>query len=106
VKLRPNRFGIPEPVVPASEMYRAMEVDLVLLPLVAFDDQGNRLGMGGGFYDTTLAMRAACHRFRRPRVIGLAHECQRIEHIATEPWDIPLDLIATDRHIYTFGTTP
>jgi 5-formyltetrahydrofolate cyclo-ligase len=100
-RLRRNRFGIPEPVGPAAARLHARRLDLVLVPLVAFDDRGNRLGMGGGFYDTTLA---ATRRgsWRRPRIVGLAHECQRLPRLETEPWDIPLDTIVTDRAIYRF----
>jgi 5-formyltetrahydrofolate cyclo-ligase len=95
-----NRFGIPEPRVSARALYDALELDAVLVPLVAFDIAGNRLGMGGGFYDATLALRASWTRLARPKVIGLAHECQRVERIDVEPWDIPLDRIATDETVH------
>lgn len=102
-RFRPNRFGIPEPLAPAELMLRAIELDAILLPLVAFDDRGNRVGMGGGFYDATLAGRASQHCLARPRVIGLAHECQRVERIAAAPWDVPLERIVTDRAVYDFS---
>ena len=98
-RLRPNRFGIPEPCVPPAVAYPAAELDCILVPLVAFDGRGNRLGMGGGFYDATLAAR---RRFTRPAVIGVAHECQRMERIETDPWDVPIDRIVTDRRVYEF----
>ena len=98
-----NRFGIPEPDVPASSLLYASQLDWVLAPLVAFDIRGNRLGMGGGFYDTTLESSHRCTRFKRPRVLGIAHDCQRLEHIESESWDIPLDRIVTDRQVYEFS---
>ena len=70
---------------------------IILVPLVAFDAQGNRLGRGGAFYDASLAsMRHRCH-LKRPRLIGLAHECQRVERLDTDSWDIPLEGVLTDR---------
>lgn len=103
---RPNRFGIDEPQVPRRMLLDAIEIDVILLPLVAFDERGNRLGMGGGFYDATLAGRASRHCLKRPRVVGLAHECQRVERIAVQPWDVPLDCIVTGAAVYQFGRTP
>jgi 5-formyltetrahydrofolate cyclo-ligase len=102
--MNPNRFGIPEPDVCPTSLLTALHLDLILMPLVAFDLSGNRLGMGGGFYDSTLAMRAGCRFFRRPSIIGLAHECQRLDRLETEPWDVPVDRIVTDCRVYGFRT--
>jgi 5-formyltetrahydrofolate cyclo-ligase len=99
--LRPNRFGIPEPDVSARHYVAASHLDLLLLPLVAFDPQGNRLGMGGGFYDRSLAfLKHRCHWFR-PRLYGVAHEFQCLARLQQASWDIPLHGIITDQHIYT-----
>ncbi|GGX75931.1 5-formyltetrahydrofolate cyclo-ligase [Saccharospirillum salsuginis] len=95
-KMKNNRFGIPEPV--RGTKIPPWFLDWVLLPLVGFDEAGGRLGMGGGFYDRTFA-----HRDRWPREparIGVAHECQKVERVPLEPWDIPLAKVATDRGIY------
>lgn len=95
-RLVKNRFGIPEPVKlkPAP----AWRLSLVLLPLVAFDALGNRMGMGGGFYDRTFAF---CKRSRlKPTMVGLAHELQRLDRLETQHWDIPLDAIVTDQQWY------
>ena len=92
-RLRANRFGIGEPR--RLERARAdWALDVLLIPLVGFDDRGHRLGMGGGFYDRTLANFA--RRPRRPRLVGVAFECQRLSRVPEAPWDQPLDLIVTD----------
>ena len=95
-----NRFGIQEPACSPRHWVRAWQLDLILLPLVAFDESGNRLGMGGGFYDRSLAYRQSRTHSRRPRLIGLAHELQRVEQLATNSWDIPLDMIATEKRVF------
>lgn len=95
-----NRFGIPEPAVTARDLLRAQELDLILMPLVGFDVSGNRLGMGGGFYDRSLEFLHHRGAWHKPRLVGLAHECQRLEALTPEPWDIPLQGVVTDRAIY------
>jgi len=102
IPLTLNRFGIPEPSVPARRWVRAQELDLVLLPLVAFDMQGNRLGMGGGFYDKSLAFLRTRRVWRKPHLIGLAHDFQRVDALETCAWDVPLQAVATDRTLYLF----
>lgn len=97
-----NRFGIPEPARPGIPLVSARVLDLVLAPLVAFDDQGNRLGMGGGFYDRTLSFLRHRRAWRKPRLLGVAHDLQRTTALSTEAWDVPLDGVATDRHVYLF----
>jgi len=94
-----NRFGIPEPVVDESEIIAARDLDLVLLPLVAFDASGNRLGMGGGFYDRTFEF-VRDQAKSAPVMIGIAHELQRVPRIESESWDIPLSTVVTDCGIY------
>lgn len=97
--LRLNRFGIPEPRRHLEKRLNPWTLDLVLVPLVAFDDAGHRLGMGGGFYDRTLDFD---RRFRRPLVIGLAHHFQQAESLPVEAWDVILDGVATDREFLRF----
>ena len=89
-----NAFGIPEPIVSRVPI-RLQELDAILVPLVAFDDQGNRLGMGAGFYDRALAFRLLPNRPKRPLLIGLAYDFQHCNSIESEYWDVPLDAIIT-----------
>jgi 5-formyltetrahydrofolate cyclo-ligase len=99
-RLVDNRFGIPEPDVPPRTWVRAHELDLVLMPLVGFDLDGNRLGMGGGFYDRSLDFLRRRRHWRRPRLIGLAHDFQRVDRLLPAPWDVPMQYVVTDRAIY------
>jgi 5-formyltetrahydrofolate cyclo-ligase len=69
----------------------------MLLPLVAFDKNGNRIGMGGGFYDHTLAYLNIRKVWRKPKLIGLAHELQKVKQLQSNPWDIPLDGVVTEK---------
>ncbi|MGI3129557.1 5-formyltetrahydrofolate cyclo-ligase [Halopseudomonas pachastrellae] len=92
-----NRFGIREPQTQHRLQVKAWRLDLVLLPLVGFDAAGNRLGMGGGFYDRAFAWRRWRTATRRPSLLGLAHRCQQVDHLQGASWDIPLDAVVTDR---------
>lgn len=89
-----NRFGIPEPSLRQHKGVPTWTLDLILMPLVAFDDHGNRLGMGGGFYDRTLE--ALWRHPVRPRLVGVAHRFQRVERLPAASWDVPLDTVITD----------
>jgi 5-formyltetrahydrofolate cyclo-ligase len=94
--LRRNRFGIPEP--PRRGHARGtIGLDVILVPLVAFDDAGNRLGMGGGFYDRTLARLARRRAWRRPRLVGVAYGFQQVQALPARSWDVPLCGVVTDR---------
>lgn len=95
--LTPNHLGINEPNT-NSKQYPANQLDLVLMPLVGFDRLGRRLGMGGGFYDKTFA-KLTSNASQKPTLIGLAHSCQEVERLQPEPWDIPLDIIVTDKEL-------
>lgn len=84
-----NKFGILEPKLNVQNVLPLDELDILFTPLVAFDKQGNRLGMGGGFYDRTL------QNWQNSSFIpvGLAHQCQQVEQLPTEAWDVPLHRI-------------
>lgn len=83
-----NSFGILEPIDAAP--ISGAEMDMVLMPLVGFDAQGGRLGMGGGFYDRTFENKA-----QRTHLIGLAHDCQEVDSLPIASWDVPLSGILT-----------
>lgn len=94
-----NRFGIWEPDSRFSAQRRnrlpAWALDTLIVPLVGFDNQANRMGMGGGFYDRSLAF------MRRPgpspTLIGVAHACQQVVSLPVEPWDVPLQVVVSDQ---------
>lgn len=98
--LRPNRFGILEPDCRRNGSIDLRALDLVLVPLVAFDASAQRIGMGGGYYDRTLGRVRTASAWPRPRLVGLAHELQRVPSITTRPWDVPLDAVITEAGCY------
>ncbi len=95
-----NRYGIPEP----SDLnpLRARQLDVLFMPLVGFDIQGHRLGMGGGYYDATLAYLTRRRVWKKPLLIGVGFECQRVERLPHDPWDAPLDAALTEHNLYVF----
>lgn len=93
VRWQTNRFGIAEPVT--ARPLEPWTLDLVFLPLVGFDAEGHRLGMGGGFYDRSLDQRRP--RGHRTRLIGLAHSLQQVDALPHADHDVPLNAIATDQ---------
>ena len=100
MRMRTGDFGIREPAL--GPFRRATQIDVVLTPLVAFDCQGYRLGMGGGYYDRSLARRKRLARYRHPRIVGVAFDRQRVDSIDVQPWDVPLDAVVTETGLHTF----
>jgi len=92
-----NCYGIAEPKLNVGKVCPVNKLDVLCTPLVAFDNTGARLGMGGGFYDRTLA---SWQVRNNPYPIGLAHNCQKVAQIPTEYWDVPLPEIITPARIY------
>lgn len=90
-----SRFKIPEPEVSASEQLAAAELDLIITPLVGFDSTGNRIGMGGGYYDSTFAFKQN-DPTSKPLLVGWAHSCQGVEQLDKQPWDVPINAIITE----------
>lgn len=95
-----NQFGIPEPSCHPDHRIKPFALDLALVPLVAFDDSGARLGMGGGYYDRSFAYLNRRTRWQRPRLVGVGFEFQRAERIPSRPWDVRLDGVVTERGLY------
>lgn len=94
--LKLNKFNIPEPK--STFLFPIKDLDIILVPIIAFDLKGNRLGMGGGFYDNTLK-HTDKYKFLS---IGLAYDCQRVKKVFTETWDIPISCVITPSKIWTF----
>lgn len=93
--MKKNRFAISEPKLNVQSVIAPSQLDALFTPLVAFDISGNRIGMGGGFYDRTLA-----HLNHSPvKKIGLAHDCQQVEQVPIESWDMPLSKIITPTRV-------
>lgn len=98
-RLHDNRYGIAEPLLENSTL-PVQQLDLVLLPLVAFDAAGHRLGTGGGYYDRSLQTFNVSSRPDKPVLIGLAYEWQKMDSLQPQSWDIMLDGIMTDQAFY------
>ena len=92
-----NQFGIDEPV--STQILKAEQLDIIFMPLVGFDQNKNRIGMGGGFYDRTLAFKQQ-QSSNAPKLYGLAFDCQKTEKLDVKDWDVPLDAIITPSSIY------
>lgn len=91
-----NRYGIPEPEVGHAELLEAGQLTMVAVPMVGFDTKGQRLGMGGGWYDRSFAFR----REDRPPpwMVGVAFDFQRLATLDAADWDIPMDAVCTPSH--------
>ncbi len=98
--LQTNGFGILEPDVDEAALVPPRALDLVLVPLVAFDQQGNRLGMGGGYYDRSFAFLLEQPALGNPVLLGAALELQKVAELIPQPWDVPLHGIVTDHQTY------
>lgn len=93
-----NRFKIPEPVVSEENLVQPYDLEVVIVPLVGFNEKGERLGMGGGYYDRMLK-KISCECL----TLGLAYDFQLIPEIKSQPWDMPLDEVITPTKHYIFN---
>lgn len=98
--MRANHYGILEPQLDCSKICPAAQLDVLFTPLVAFDEDGNRLGMGGGFYDRTL-LGLSNNSTTQTKIVGLAHEHQKTQDLPKQAWDIPLPYILTPSKLYS-----
>lgn len=100
---RDNKYGIAEPAQDEKYSRPAREMGTILMPLLGFDTKGNRLGMGGGYYDRTLEF-ILDHAFGQPRpfLLGLAYDAQEVKALDRNPWDVPLDAVLTESGIRFF----
>lgn len=106
-KMRKNCFAINEPVYQRRQLKSATHMDLILAPLVGFDAEGNRMGMGGGYYDRALQhlqpKSAKGHSIIKPRFVGIAHAIQKVEKLERQKWDIPLHAVVTEQALSYFS---
>ena len=100
--LASNRYGIPEPDLATASLLCPEDMAMVVLPLVAFDLHGARLGMGGGWYDRSFAFRQT--RPARPWLVGAAFELQQVDKLETAEWDVSLDAVCSDTQAHQFQT--
>lgn len=109
--LSPNKHGIPEPA--EGPLLPADALAVVLVPLLAFDARGHRLGQGGGWYDRSFAFRLASSTPeaapvatpRRPRLIGIGYDWQQVDALENAEWDVPLDVVATPGALHRFDAS-
>jgi len=99
-ELRDNRYGIAEPALDRSAHVSPMELDLVMVPTVAFDGECHRVGSGGGYYDRAFAPLTRRRRPSGPVLCGVAFDFQRVESIAPAAWDVTLDLVVTETEVF------
>lgn len=100
-RLRLNSLGIREPISHHARATKTQQLDIIFVPLVAFDAQCHRIGMGGGYFDTTFAFLQHAGAWRKPKLIGIAFDCQRVNRITPNPWDVSLDLVVTESACYS-----
>ncbi len=97
-EVAPNRHGIPEPVQQDQAVPPPL-LDVVLVPLTGFDRRGNRLGFGGGCYDTSFAFLQGEKRPATPLMVGIGYAFQECGDLVVRPWDVRLDYVATEREL-------
>jgi 5-formyltetrahydrofolate cyclo-ligase len=100
-ELSPGFMGIPEPVASRSRAIKLNEIDIEIIPGIGFDPEGNRIGYGSGYYDKLLSHRSMRHAKKEGHftTIALAFEEQVVERVPSEPHDIRVDMIITDRRL-------
>ncbi len=102
--LRTNRYGIPEPEAAAGDCLRPAALDLVLVPLLGFDRNGNRLGSGAGYYDRSFDFLRDRSEPDKPVLVGIGYHFQEVGQLQAQSWDVPMDFIATERELIACST--
>lgn len=97
-----NRFGIGEPLTLSSAIVPSSAIDVAIVPVVGFDAAGSRIGMGAGYYDRFFGRGNHAPR-RHAQLIGVAFEIQRLDRIERREWDVPLDVVVTEKSTYLAG---
>lgn len=97
LRWRRSRLGVHEPVGGLDN--NPAILDALIMPLAGFDESAYRIGLGGGFYDRSLAALRHC-AYRGPQRIGLAFDCQRLDHIDPQPWDVELSCVVSECGVY------
>jgi 5-formyltetrahydrofolate cyclo-ligase len=103
-RLKVNVFGIPEPEGSLQGRISPLQLDVIFMPLVAFDERGWRLGSGAGFYDRRLRHLHGSRLWRRPKLVGVAYEHQKVDALSPNQWDVPMDAVLTENRLYRFDT--
>ena len=98
--LKKNTLGIEEPEQ-SNKHINPNSLDIIFMPLLGFDQNGTRLGMGGGYYDRALSFKHSFQRMRKPYLIGLAYEAQQVKKLHAESWDVLLDGVITEENFYS-----
>lgn len=96
-RLEKNAFGLWEPK--GSSSISCRQLDLIITPLVAFDPNCNRIGMGGGYFDRSFAFLKHRRQWLRPKLMGVAFDCQEVKKIEVNPWDIRLYSVITESRL-------
>lgn len=95
--LEPGAYGIPEPKSSRIRPFSPENLDLVMVPGVAFDPQGNRLGYGGGYYDRFFPLLK-----KSTPLVGLAFELQVVPEVPVEQWDRRIDMLVTETRLLVY----
>jgi len=104
-KLYKNIFNILEVDMTIEKLIDINQLDLIFVPVVAFDQNNNRLGRGAGFYDRYLESKLK-YKLSKPVLIGLAYEFQKVDFIQTNSWDVPMDFVVTEKSIAVHASDP
>ncbi len=95
-----NQYGIPEPDLALTSTLSTADLSIILLPLLAYTRTGQRLGMGGGYYDRSLTFRQ--NQASAPLIIGVAYSSQEADSLPSEAWDVKLDMLINEREVLRF----